>query len=477
MGNILKNGSIVMVGRYLSVVVLVIGAGKLYQLGWIQIVVLSGMALVCLPGILKNDVKNRQAKQNFIDANIYMEQGLYSFQKMPKIMQMLNDVEHLFPEGNMKQTLEEALHYMHNSYTDEELSKNALGMIEEKYKNSRIESMHRFMIKTEELGGEYRNSIRILLSDRSSWESQVTEYQKECRAWKRNIGIAIVLTGIMCAVTPMLCTKMMQQISITNSRVYQWSSVSLLLIFLLVYMKSDKRLAGNWMEEKRQYSEEEIRKKYQKVVSYDAKKGQMKSMLWAFLPGALSFLAGWSGHRIFMILLLGGTVILLNQHKFDHFLAVKAVKREIEKAFPRWMMELSLLLQTNNVKVSIARSEETAPEVLRPALRQLLESLAEKPESNEPYAEFLREFHLPKIQSAMGMLYSIDAGNGGMAADQIEEILKRNMELTHKAEQLENQDKVGAMYGMFLMPALMGALKMVMDMTLILFSFFQTMQY
>ena len=45
-----------------------------------------------------------------------------------------------------------------------------------------------------------------------------------------------------------------------------------------------------------------------------------------------------------------------------------------------------------------------------------------------------------------------------------------------EAEAMSNQNKATKMYMLFLIPALLGALKMVLDMTLILFAFFSRVQ-
>ena len=94
------------------------------------------------------------------------------------------------------------------------------------------------------------------------------------------------------------------------------------------------------------------------------------------------------------------------------------------------------------------------------------------PESNIPYSRFLQEFAIPEAASAMGMLYSLSDGSGSDADVQMEEILSRNARWMGESEALSNSDKVAKMYLLFLIPALFGSLKMVLDMTLILFAFF-----
>lgn len=149
-------------------------------------------------------------------------------------------------------------------------------------------------------------------------------------------------------------------------------------------------------------------------------------------------------------MLLG--IFLLNQHKIGHFLAKRSLTREIEKAFPHWLMELSLLLQIDNVQVSVAKTVSHAPEVLRPALGELMKQIEKNPESPDPYLNFLKEFERPQIQAAMKMLYALSVGNGGSEREQLEELIARNQNLMNQAEELMREDALAGMYLLFLTP-------------------------
>ena len=163
----------------------------------------------------------------------------------------------------------------------------------------------------------------------------------------------------------------------------------------------------------------------------------------------------------------------LYQHKIGHFLAKRKLSREIEKAFPHWLMELSLLLQTDNVQVSISRTLSHAPKVLLPALKELIEKLDREPEAAEPYLDFLKEFSNPQIQAAMKMLYAISAGNGGNEKEQLQELIARNQNLMNQAEEMAHEDALAGMYALFLTPSLAGGAKLLVDMTIFMLAFFQ----
>lgn len=141
------------------------------------------------------------------------------------------------------------------------------------------------------------------------------------------------------------------------------------------------------------------------------------------------------------------------------------------RAFPQWLMDISLLLQTENVQVALYRTKEKAPEVLRPAIGEMMEELKQNPESLEPYLNFLKDYELPDVTAAMRMLCALSNGGYGSGEKQLAQILNRNQELLDKSERSRNEDALAGLYGLFLAPALTGAGKMMVDMTVFLVVF------
>lgn len=74
-----------------------------------------------------------------------------------------------------------------------------------------------------------------------------------------------------------------------------------------------------------------------------------------------------------------------------------------------------MLQVSENVNAAITKSMQEAPAILQESLKQMQGQIMESPESNEPYMNFMKEFNMIEIQSAMGMLYSISSGRGGDA--------------------------------------------------------------
>ncbi|MDD6451303.1 MAG: hypothetical protein PUF56_05140, partial [Lachnospiraceae bacterium] len=126
----------------------------------------------------------------------------------------------------------------------------------------------------------------------------------------------------------------------------------------------------------------------------------------------------------------------------------------------------SLLLQTENVQVAILTSFPDAPAVLKSDLDQLIRDLEQDPVSIHPYLNFLKDYTLPEVRSAMKMLYSLSEGKGGEAAGQIRELIQRNQVLQDRSAKLGNEDVMAGMFLLFLSPQLTGGLLMLADMIL-----------
>ena len=150
---------------------------------------------------------------------------------------------------------------------------------------------------------------------------------------------------------------------------------------------------------------------------------------------------------------------MLKQHKIGYRLAKRRCGVEIAKAFPQWLMEISLLLQVSeNVNAAVANSVREAPAILTDGLRKMQDQIMQNPESNEPYMNFMKEFGILEIQSAMGMLYSISSGRGGDAAAPLRNISADAMlaflqtvicRAARSAKQKENLLKLRFQQGLF----------------------------
>ena len=156
---------------------------------------------------------------------------------------------------------------------------------------------------------------------------------------------------------------------------------------------------------------------------------------------------------------------MLFQHRIGYKLAKDTVRRELYVRFPQWLMDLALLMQSNNVYVSLRKSRENAAELFASQLDELLRRIEEKPDDVESYTAFFGEFEIPEITSCMQMLYAVaENGNGDVDA-QVEHLIRRIHEMQEQIQEASGEHAKFKMDMVFSYPLAAACAKMAVDMT------------
>ena len=447
--------------------------GLLYKLELPYIAAIGIIGLVFSPMVILQTMKGRYHTTMFSLANNYMEQFLYSFKRNGTVLNALLETATIFDEGIFHEVLERAIEHIQYTTDSEDPEREALDIVGEFFHCERIDAIHSFVIGAQRRGGDAGGSILLLAKNRAMWAERVMNLQKEFQIVKRNIMIALVATMLICILPLYLLGG---DLDISSIPLCQISAVVLIGICMLIYVKADKKLCRSWIE--KEVDSTGMGKKYLQVRDYDEAKEAKSSQRMAIIPVIL-FIGAFIYFKNIAILVVGVVVVLffLNQHKIGHSLAMKKVAREIEKQFPNWLMEVALLLQTDNVQMAIRKSMDSAPEVLVYALEDLIDQLEEDPNAIEPYHRFLKEYRNPDVQSAMKMLYALSSGNAGDVTKQVEELIDRNNAMMDKAEKLEQEDKIAGMKVYILLPSLLASFKLMVDMALLLVVFLQNLTF
>lgn len=447
--------------------------GILFRLDIPYIAALVLIGFLFLPKLIVSTYKNMYEQRRFIDCNVYMEQLLYSFRKSKKIVTSLKDIKIQFKNGPMYDLIDKAEKHILTTYNSEEdVELEALRMIEENYQCVKLKTIHRFLLKVENLGGTFDSTIELLLTDRSMWEQRQIHLQQEKKKKRSLVISSIVMSVILCLVFVKLLPA---EMDISKHPLVQLMTVVMWFLDCIVYVRADSKLSSDWLQMKEINKPEESLRKYNKIMNYDNKKEFKKSCIYAAvtaLIGLISFFAGLKWIAVIFFIL---SVIMLFQHKIDYRLAKKSLIQEIERKFPQWLMEMSLLLQSDSVQVSLYKSFDHAPEVLKPELEKMYLKLQNNPTAVEPYLEFMDEFDIKSIQSAMKMLYSLSAGTGGNSEAQIEDIIRRNNVMLDDVEKTTNEKSMASLYILFAMPLLIGGAKLLVDMTIFFYASFSLM--
>ena len=169
-------------------------------------------------------------------------------------------------------------------------------------------------------------------------------------------------------------------------------------------------------------------------------------------------------------------IIKMRNEQFSEIVkrSIYGVTAKLEIDETKYFLEQDLNNLEASVLGNIQKSKEFVPAVLRKELYQLTDQLELEPESAMPYHEFLKDFFIPEVNSAMGILYSIAIGNSGNADKQISELVDKNLEMLDIAESELLKSSAAGMYVLFLIPVLTASFKLVLDMVFLMLMFLQT---
>lgn len=447
--------------------------GLIFKLPWYCLIPLFLFGCLFAPSIAYHSYKNKYEYGRFMDVNVYIEQMLYAFKNSQKILVSLNDVRVLFERGTaMRKVLDEACEIIldPNSASDNEnIEEKALKVIEAKYPNDYIRSLHRFMLKVESIGGDFDSSIELLLQNREMWDLRVHTISDKRKA-KRGEVLGSCLASIgMCA---MMLYILPSDVDIAGMLVAQIAHVLLIGIMTAIYVKADKQLCLDLITSLHKNTDQQIIDSYYKYLNYNPAAELKKSLILAIFP-AIFVIAGFFLKNTIMVLIASMFVfIMLTQHKWGHSMLGKRLRNEIIKAYPQWLMELALLLQSDNVHVALFKTVDDALPIMKPELQRMEKALLEEPNSDKPFFNFFREFNIPEVTTSMKMLYSLSIGTGGDPAEQLVHIICRNNSMLNRAEQKADDDSLASMYTLFLMPILVCGVILTIDMGMFLMSFF-----
>lgn len=443
-------------GKYMAFIAAAIAGAVLcgiaFSLDWQFIAVIALSGILCIPSLLLSGYKNMYEHKRFLDVSDYMEQILYSFRSTNKILYALKDTQTLYEAGGkMHATIQQAIDYIESGKEEGDLYREAFSILEEEYPCKRLRSIHEYLKSVEENGGENEGTIDLLLQDKSVWADNIILLQEDKKGARMKIFLSIAVTIILAQIFHAVYRSMPQEYSIVKHFATQMATTVFLILDILIFKRANKELAKSWIE-REGTDEKKILHYYQLVTEYDEEKERKKSLRYAvpFFIAAIPFLFFGKFYVSIGAILLG--FLFLNQHRIGYRTAYDVVVREINQAFPGWLMNMALLLQANNVQVSIAKTIPYAPAVLRKDLETLVEGLKKNPDSVEPYLAFLNMFKLSSVQSAMKMLYAISESGTGDAKTQITVLVQRNSKLLDKAEKMQNEKSLAGMNGIFYLP-------------------------
>ena len=455
---------------YLILVAVVFFLHLILKMNWITTIILLGFGFIALPLHRKAWQKQKMNENRFFEASLYMDTVLYAFLKEEKIEGAIRDAALTLPEGTMKETVKLCHERLLMTSDDICIMEESLGEIGQKFPCKRIQDIHEFMIHVEYYGGEIEKPVKLLLEDKGRWEKRIQKAMEERKKKLSDILLSVVASLLICGIILYLPVL---NVDISGNWLLQIFTLVVLLADDVVVLKAQKYLSVDWLSLNLMEDEDYYVKKMQEFKSFDEKKEGRPSRIMGSIGLLISVLLFVFGKEWAAALGLFLSIFLFQQRKVGHALLKKKITKEIKYAFPNWLLDLVLLLQSENVHVALQKSKMHVPGVLREELEQLLERLEMEPESSEPYHMFLQDFSIPEVHSAMSGLYGLSIGNSSNGDRQMSELVARNLTLLDVTEARRLSDAGSGMHLLFLAPVLTASFKMVIDMALLMIYFIQ----
>lgn len=461
---------------------LAIGAvGILFQLKAKYMIGVAALMVLMLPVFIINTYKRMFEQKRFADATVYVEQMLYSFQKNEKIIAALKETGEVFEEGQMKWGIDDAVAHLESGVAKSEKGtlREALDMIEKEYPCKKIHVAHELFLSSEEYGGASENSIFLLLEDIENWKRRGYHLQADKKRSHTDNIISIVVAIMMCIIALYALNAMgdlfpgADNVSIFNIEIIQISSFGFIIFMLWVLVISMKNMTTNWLQSGRLHKEDYLLNCYEKVIDYNEKEEKKKKILFASLGFCL---IGFGFFLKMKWIVVAGCIItlcMLGRRKIGYRMARRDVSEEIYVALPQWLMELALLLQNNNVQVSIMKSIPDASPVMQIELKKLMRRLEDAPDALISYTSFCKDFDVPEAQSVMKMLHAISESGTGNAKAQINNLILCVQKMQNIADEVNNKNIALRMKVIFTYPVLAATVKLLIDLTIGMIYMFQ----
>ncbi len=432
--------------------------------------VLGVYALFMLPRYERRQGKIREYQKRFYDVSLYLDTILYAFAKEEKVELAVRDVCQSLPEGKLKSLVETAHDYMVMTYDEVELLEDSLALVEQEYPCKRMREVHKFMTHVEYYGGDIARPISLLLTDKSRWEARIKEEMSARRKQWTDVLLSVLASMIICGAIIYLP---IMDMDISQEWLLQILAAVVVIADTQILYGAQKYLSVDWIQLQLHDDDTVYEKKMEEYENYDQEKQKRISRILGGIALLGTMIVFFLKQEVWVAVGLLLSLFFFNQHKLGQGLIERQLQREIKYAFPNWLLDLVLLLQSENVQMALQKSKEFVPGVLRKELHRLTEQLELEPESSKPYHSFLKHFAIPEVHSAMGILYSISIGNSGNADKQIGELVDKNLELLDATERDMLRRQADGMQVLFLLPVLIASMKLVADMVVLMMQFMQ----
>lgn len=157
----------------------------------------------------------------------------------------------------------------------------------------------------------------------------------------------------------------------------------------------------------------------------------------------LLFIANLNFLNIMIIVIIAFAMFKLPYINLKRF--YQANLYQINLMLPYYLKSLEILVQHYTVPVALARSIDTAPEIFKSGLRELVEKVNSGDSSVDPYMDFAKEYPVRDSMRMMRLLYRLGLGSQENKQEQLMMFSKTVSQLQNKAREQKYKDRLEKM--------------------------------
>lgn len=414
---------------YVYLGVVAAGAAVAWVYGLRPLFAVGFCACAChTAGTIKKYMRKDKLQEDIYNqVTAYIEQLLCSYRRLGHAGKALEDCNVIFQkDSQMGRAVMDARHILRTGegVPDGRILEAAFSTIEQKFDSRRLGIVHRYICNGERTGGDISHGADILLEDMELWKNRTKLYQSKKRFIKIECGVATMLSMFLCYVSRLLTPKELG-FCLTDSMVYQISTVVVLILFLYIAAYIHKKLSGNWLDGKGKVN----------------KKQQDKQI------------------RLYAVLEKNSSVSALSV-----YMAKKVLRRYVREEFPYWLLLVALYLQTESSYQALKYSMCETTGIFRRELQHLTEEIYDSPRDLEPYLNFFAVLNLPEIKTGMKILYSVHTNGYEESRKQLDFLVSQNNRLMDKNEGFRYGNRMAGMSMLKQLPMIISCMKLLVDL-------------
>lgn len=118
---------------------------------------------------------------------------------------------------------------------------------------------------------------------------------------------------------------------------------------------------------------------------------------------------------------------------------------EINLMLPYYLKSLEILVQHYTVPVALAKSIETAPDIFKPGLKELIEKINAGDSSVDPYMDFAKQYPVRDSMRMMRLLYRLGLGSQENKQEQLALFARNVSTLQNKSREQKYKERLEKM--------------------------------